>query len=499
MGLFVTDYIRPVSLQDKYPTHLDIFGKGGIHGVDTLIARNNITSARRREGMLCFVREDNSYYALLGGVDNENWIRISTFSDGQLNFVLPLKHGYIYIGDKDGLARPSPLLIDMRQDIIDVRRKLSGVENLEELKHLYLWQGDINNKPAEVKRIDITNLPPLNATQLSLGPFTYGIWEMWQGSNDGTVGTSYAVSTELMIQKYLRSFGKFVLNNSNGLIPFVNGYNAAQYLDLLPEHRILTHTTEGTIGVASLTHNYFWQGDENNIPIEVLTIALLNLPDLTHKHLWSGDTNNRPVEILTILTDNLPDLTYKAIWRGNSSNRPEETQDLTILEAKVTYIQDVTIPGLEAQIEALQAQVTAIEGEIAVIQGQISLLEAAVAVIQGQIITILATLGDHGNRITTLENKVNQIQQDIIAINARIDALSLTLTGDVTGTGNLNSPVVTTLQLTLDQIKLAQNTVNLNDNRISNLKNTVNDTTNAISFEVMVALLTWTAEEEWLV
>jgi predicted nucleic acid-binding Zn-ribbon protein len=470
MGLFVTDYIRPVSLQDKYPTHLDIFGKGGIHGVDTLIARNNITSARRREGMLCFVKEDNSYYALLGGVDNENWIRISTFSDGHLNFILPLKHGYIYVGDKDGLARPSPLLIDVRQDIIDLRRNLSKVSNLETLGYKKLWTGNSKNEVIEVQQIDITNLPPLNATQLSIGPITYGIWEMWQGTNSGAVETGYAVSIELMKQQYLRRFGKFVMNSSSGLIPFVTGYEGAQYLDLLPQNRILTHTTEGTIGVASLTQDHLWKGDGNNVPVEVLTIAVANFPDLT----------------------------YKAIWRGNATNRPEETQDLTILEAKVTYIQDVTIPALEAQIEALQTQVTAIEGQIAVIQGQISLLEAAVAVIQGQIITILATLGDHGNRITTLENKVNQIQQDIIAINARIDALSITLVGDVTGSGDLSSPITTTLQLTLDQIKLAQDTVNLNDHRISNLKNTVNDTTNAISFEVMVALLTWTAEEEWL-
>lgn len=438
--------------------------------------------------------------------------------DVLFNFISPvtgrlcIPEDYILIGDGQGFSTPSPILIDMRLDITNLRRDvndifdtsfiiafpdidfpnaqvLSALDNgfmyntagiisttatipitgLPDLTYKHLWLGDSNNRPVEVKQINIDNLPPLNAIQFQIGPFTYGIQEMWQGTNDGSVQASYSVSTTLAQIDYAFKTTNWIIGSS-GIIPGAISYPNAQFIDQLPQERILTHVAGGVIGVASLTHNYFWIGDENNVPIETNILPFGSLPDLTHKYLWAGNESNRPIEILNILTDNLPNLTYKAIWRGNSSNRPEETQDLTILEAKVTYIQDVTIPALEAQIEALQGQIAAIEGEIAIIQGQISLLEAAVAVIQGQIITILATLGDHGNRITTLENKVNQIQQDIIAINARIDALSVTLTGDVTGSGNINSPIVTTLQLTLDQIKLAQNTVNLNNQKISNLK-----------------------------
>jgi hypothetical protein len=46
---------------------------------------------------------------------------------------------------------------------------------------------------------------------------------------------------------------------------------------------------------------------------------------------------------------------------------------------------------------------------------------------------------------------------------------TIILEGDVTGSGNTGTPIETTLQLTLDQIKIAQNTVNLNDQKISNL------------------------------
>ena len=425
---------------------------------------------------------------------------------------LPIDPNYILIGDRNGMSIASPILIDIRLDLIDLKRDFNylidssfvlnypsemlpnaqdlfsladgfmyntagiisttptiPITGLPDLTYKYLWTGNTNNRPIEVQQIDITNLPSLNAIQIQIGPVNYGIWQMWQGTNDGTVQASYSVSTSLAQIDYAFKTTNWIIGSSSGIIPGVISYPNAQFLELLPTERILTHTIDGVIGVASLTHNYFWIGDENNVPIESNTLPPGSLPDLTYKYLWLGNITNRPVESLLIYMDNLPNLTYKAIWRGNSSNRPEETQDLTILEAKVTYIQNVTIPAIEAQIEALQGQIAAIEGEIAIIQGQISLLEAAVAIIQGQIITILATLGDYGNRITTLENQVTAILAAIAAINTRIDNLSLTLVGDVTGTGNINSPITTTLQLTLDQIKIAQNTVNLNNQKISNL------------------------------
>lgn len=161
MGLFVTDFIRPVSLQDKYPTHLDIYGQGGIHSVDTIAIRNTISKARRKEGMLSFVKEDNSYYALLGGVENANWVKIAYFYDNIFNFVLPLKHGYILIGDKNGLAKPSPLLIDIRQDIVDLRRKISNFDELNKLDYNRIWIGNYYNEPIPQLHIGIINLPPL--------------------------------------------------------------------------------------------------------------------------------------------------------------------------------------------------------------------------------------------------------------------------------------------------------------------------------------------------
>jgi hypothetical protein len=55
------------------------------------------------------------------------------------------------------------------------------------------------------------------------------------------------------------------------------------------------------------------------------------------------------------------------------------------------------------------------------------------------------------------------------------------LEGDVTGSGPLSAPVVTTLALTLDEIPIAENAVNLNDQRIKNLQQSPDEDFDAVS------------------
>jgi hypothetical protein len=73
---------------------------------------------------------------------------------------LPIDRGYILIGDKDGRSFASPLLIDVRQDIIDLRRKIGRFEKLEYNK---IWIGDKNKKPIPQTHIGVINLPVLGA------------------------------------------------------------------------------------------------------------------------------------------------------------------------------------------------------------------------------------------------------------------------------------------------------------------------------------------------
>lgn len=382
-----------------------------------------------------------------------------------------LTEDYIFVGDIANRPAPSPILIDVRLELIRLRATLSqtrfilqteeeGFDASQALDELspgilkqsggiisiaipgqdymsadltqgHLWIGDANNKAAEQQTITIDNLPPLNAISFSIGPVTYGIYQLWQGTNAGRPEASYSVSTFLAQVDYAFKTTNWIIGKS-GVVPGALIYPGAQFIELLRENSILIHVSDGEIGVASLTYNHFWVGDQNNIPVEQSTLPIGSLPDLQFKHLWIGDATNRPQENLLILMDNLPDLTYKAIWRGNINNRPEETQDLTILEAKVTYIQNVTIPAIEAEIASIQAEIAAIQAQITVIEGEVSVLQAAVVILQGQVAGLIASVASLSNRVDTLETNVATlqaqvavIQGQIIAINTRIDNLRL--------------------------------------------------------------------------
>ena len=74
---------------------------------------------------------------------------------------LPIDRGYILLGDKNGRSFTSPVLIDVRQDIIDLKRKIGNFEELKKLDHNRIWIGDYDNEPVAQLNIGVINLPPL--------------------------------------------------------------------------------------------------------------------------------------------------------------------------------------------------------------------------------------------------------------------------------------------------------------------------------------------------
>ncbi|WPY01518.1 hypothetical protein Trichorick_01431 (plasmid) [Candidatus Trichorickettsia mobilis] len=175
-GIKVSDYIRPLGISDVYPTHLDIFGKGGIHSVSSILGRDNITTERRSKGMFAFVEENNSFYSLLKGLDNQSWVKLFGLDqDNNLDFQIFCPKGYTLVGDNNQIARPSPILIDIRQDIIDLRRNVDKLDVLGKLDHNRIWVGDYTNRPEERLQIGVVNLPTLGA---ALFPEPTGLLEI---------------------------------------------------------------------------------------------------------------------------------------------------------------------------------------------------------------------------------------------------------------------------------------------------------------------------------
>lgn len=88
---------------------------------------------------------------------------------------LPIDRGYILLGDKEGRSFASPVLIDVRQDIIDLKRKIGNFEELKKLDHNRIWIGDYYNEPIEQLHIGVVNLPVLGAANFPLPLFNLNV------------------------------------------------------------------------------------------------------------------------------------------------------------------------------------------------------------------------------------------------------------------------------------------------------------------------------------
>lgn len=108
----VTGFIAPTDSLDSYPTHHEVYGKGGFRAVADLTERNAIPSDRRKEGMLVHVLSNGTTYQLdsdlsnwsiytstsLDGVHTSDIIAGENVSSGRIVYV---DTGKVYLADKD--------------------------------------------------------------------------------------------------------------------------------------------------------------------------------------------------------------------------------------------------------------------------------------------------------------------------------------------------------------------------------------------------------------
>jgi hypothetical protein len=271
----------------------------------------------------------------------------------------------------------------------------------------------------------------------------------------------------------------------------------------------------------NLPNGDIWIGDANDRPVASPTIQLSNLPNLTHLKLWSGDVNNRPQEITQIDLTNLsplglssnPLMLFKGqIWRGTFSDQAEASDDLSALENTVGGL-STAISGLQLEIGGVQFEVTTIGGSLA---GTIITVTALGVVVAGHTTALIVLQGEIDRVNSRIDNlRLNNISADgnVSFYNYRLIKLAnpvdltdgvnlqtmqiaidnipknIELTGDVTGIGQVGTPFPTILQLTLDKIKIAQDTVNLNNQRIKNLAQSPVENLDAISAQFLWDLM----------
>jgi hypothetical protein len=73
-GTNVTSPILPGDTGDRFPSHIDIYGKGGYRSVSGIAQLYNIPENRRSLGMLVYTQDDGRFWAL--GTGSQNWIEL---------------------------------------------------------------------------------------------------------------------------------------------------------------------------------------------------------------------------------------------------------------------------------------------------------------------------------------------------------------------------------------------------------------------------------------
>ena len=272
---------------------------------------------------------------------------------------------YVLVGDYQGIATPSPILIDIRLELIDIRKEVDDLESLTNrvgfiiswpdadlpnaqalsnlddgfmyntggiisttndiplpnLEYKHLWIGDSNNKPQAVSTIDIDNLPSLGTTDVPT-PTGGFVGKIWEGTSSGRpeessiVGEMFADITALNA-KFLA--GKFIMNSG-----LTASFPKAQFLNNLTANALVktSSTGDGKLEAVVINQDQILMGGANNAPESRARIGVENLPLLAENKLWSGNVDSIAQSITTIDITNLPNLANNNLWIGGEDNRP---------------------------------------------------------------------------------------------------------------------------------------------------------------------------------
>ena len=337
-----------------------------------------------------------------------------------------LKEEYVFEGDRNGHAYRSPILIDVRLDLLKLRRIVDELIPIKSAKYI-LQSPDIRLPNAQ-----------------SLNELTAGIMKQSNG----------VVATAIPMEDYVPAS----LLNDNIWIGQKVGEN-----DNIPvAHPNILFKNLPTITNGNLITGANVDGTDN-VAKEITILPITNMANLTHNKFWIGDGSNRPSETNTIPVGSLPDLTWGGIWKGDSSNRPSETfnfiQGPTIPaipeNIAVWGVDSGGIPGpigrsigdsgisilvigeiqsaiaelqtqlttLTGQVESLQAQVTALEADVVAIDANLAALNATVAGIQTELTALSATVAGISADLAALDATVAGISAELVVINGEILAL----------------------------------------------------------------------------
>lgn len=374
-----------------------------------------------------------------------------------------LNKNYVWLGNRDDRPLPSPIIIDLRLEVVDIRRRLSETrfilqaasENFDSsqalnelipgiLRHTdgivaiaipwvdyvppilpekNIWIGNADDEPEPYPRIFLENLPSM----LSVDPTKLlGAYNLYRGSpNPLTLGIPEIVKT--------------------------------------------LHITN----MADLEEGYLWLGTNSsdplnfgsNRPVPIIILPLANMANLPDGKVWVGDGGDRPVpsDILTEIQGEIDDINDEITTiNENITNINTELGDINIelgdINLNIESIFDslleinAEIGDINIDIESLFDLVSDITVDFGDIIIRLDGLDDIVADLQAQIDTNVASGLDHlADLQLQIDTAIASGLDSLATINLRLDALELSVTTINTTITTIQSDI-TTIQTSITSI-----------------------------------------------
>lgn len=318
-----------------------------------------------------------------------------------------LYENYIFMGGRGDRPIESPIIIDLRLEIIDLRRRLSETRFILQapspnfdssqalnqlvngiLKHEFgvvsiatpgtdylapvlpyqnVWIGDIANTPQPFPRIFVNNLPHMASADPTL---LFGAYNLYSGSpNPLTLGE----------------------------------------------------------------------------PQIIKTLHITNMCDVPVGHLLIGQNSvdplnfglNRPVPIIVLPLANMADLSYQKIWRGDITNRPVPSDDLTDIENEIEEINE-EISDINIEIGDINLNIDSIFDHLAEIDVHLGDIDIHLGDIDTHLGDIDTHLGDIDIHLGDIDTEITEINVNIDSIFDSIASIQADITSIFEAITNIN-------------------------------------------------------------